>query len=282
MIGEGGGIAGTTRTLPATEESIGRLFVAAARKLTNEAANTYVRLRLAADPTAIGVARLEAFALASRDEVMDAVNARASERIDALRVEHGPAIETRSAAKQARYRAILRQVPAPSLIPFKLPEIAVFRKGTASLPDHVYADGGQALLYFNSWETYSIGPEAAKESTIGWLRNGEREGWFCVPWRDGNIWRGFFPDFLVVREDGERLIVDIIDPHDHTKPDAVGKAKGLSAYAATHAEQVGHVDLVAKIGTRYRRLHLDQSAIRRRVDALTSTGELVNLYQSEG
>lgn len=62
----------------------------------------------------------------------------------------------------------------------------------------------------------------------------------------------------------------------------VGKAKGLSAYAASHAEQVGHVDLVAKIGTRYRRLHLDQSAIRRRVDALTSTGELHNLYQSEG
>ena len=103
-----------------------------------------------------------------------------------------------------------------------------------------------------------------------------------MPWRDGNIWRGFFPDFLVVREDGERLVVDIIDPHDHTKLDAVGKAKGLSSYAATHAERLGHVDLVAKIGTRYRRLHLDQLAIRSKVDALASTAELLNLYQREG
>jgi type III restriction enzyme len=282
LLGEGGTIGGTRRTLPATEESIGRLFVAAARKLTNEAASTYVRLRLAADPAAIGTARLEAFALASRDEVIDAVNAHASERIDALRFEHGPSIETRSPAKQARYRAILRQVPAPSLMPLRLPEIAVFRKGTRSLPGHVYADGGEALLYLNGWEADSIAPEAAKESTIGWLRNGEREGWFCVPWRDGNIWRGFFPDFVIARQDDGRVILDVVDPHDHTNPDAVGKAKGLSAYAAKHAEQLGHIDLVARVGRRYRRLHLDQTAIRKRVDALMSTGELLNLYQSVG
>jgi type III restriction enzyme len=282
VLGEGGTIATTTRTLPATEESIGRLFVAAARRLTNEAASTYVRLRLAADPAAIGVARLEAFALASRDEVMDAVNAHASTRIDALRAEHGHAIEGRSAAKQARYRAILRQIPAPSLVPLKLPEVAVFRRGTASLPGHVYAEGGEALIYLNGWEADSVGPETAKASTLGWLRNGEREGWFCVPWRDGNIWRGFFPDFLIVREDGERLIVDIVDPHDHTKPDAVGKAKGLSDYAGKHADLLGHIDLIAKIGARYRRLHLDQSAIRHKVDALQTLSELRGLYVREG
>ena len=118
--------------------------------------------------------------------------------------------------------------------------------------------------------------------TLGWLRNGEREGWFCVPWREGNIWRGFFPDFLVVREEKDRLTVDIFDPHDHTKPDAVGKAKGLSDYAAKHGDQLGHIDLIAKIGTRYRRLHLDQFAIRKEVDALTSTAELLNLFRRQG
>jgi type III restriction enzyme len=277
-----GAIGTGTRTVPATEESIGRLFVAAARRLTNEAASAYVRLRLAADPASIGVARLEAFALASRHEIMDAVNAHASSRIDALRAEHGHEIEGRSAAKQARYRAILRQVPAPSLVPLKLPEVAIFRRGTASLPGHVYADEGEALVYLNGWETDSVGPEAAKPNTAGWLRNGEREGWFCVPWRDGNIWRGFFPDFLIVREDGERLVLDIIDPHDHTKPDAVGKAMGLSAYADKHSDQLGHIDLVAKIDGRYRRLHLEKAAIRKQVDALQALNELRGLYIREG
>jgi len=147
---------------------------------------------------------------------------------------------------------------------------------------YIITENGETFIYLNGWEADSISPETAKPSTIGWLRNGEREGWFCVPWRDGNIWRGFFPDFLVVREPGERLIVDIIDPHDDTKPDAVGKAKGLSDYAGKHADLLGHIDLIAKIGTRYRRLHLDQLAIRNKVDALQTISELRGLYVREG
>jgi hypothetical protein len=213
---------------------------------------------------------------------MDALNAHASGRIDALRAAHGEAISHLPPARQARYLAILRQVPAPSLVTLKLPEVAVFRKGDAALANHVYSANGDAAIYLNTWETDAIVAETTKPTTLGWLRNGEREGWFCVPWREGNIWRGFFPDFLLAREEGERVVVDVIDPHDHTKPDAVGKAKGLSSYAATHAERLGHVDLVAKIGARYRRLHLEQLATRNRVDALASPAELLNLYQREG
>jgi type III restriction enzyme len=278
-----GGIEGTTRTLPATEESIGRLFVAAARRLTNEAASAYVRLRLAQDPSTIGVARREAYALAVRDDVMDAVNLLASARIDALRTEHGYQVEALSPAKQARYKMILRQVPEPSLIGLRLPEMAIYQRGAESTPRHVYAKGNKALVYLNGWEKDTIRPEADKESTVGWLRNGEREGWaFCVPWRDGAIWRGFYPDFLLVREDGERVVVDILDPHDHTKRDAVGKAQGLSAYAATHGDQLGHIDLIAKIGQHYRRLHLDKSAVRKEVNAISTNAELLNLYRRKG
>ena len=97
---------------------------------------------------------------------MDAVNSHASTRIDALRAEHGGMIEGRSAAKQARYRAILRQVPAPSLVPLKLPEVAIFRRGTASLRGHVYAEDGETFIYLNGWEADSISPETAKPSTI--------------------------------------------------------------------------------------------------------------------
>lgn len=95
-----------------------------------------------------------------------------------------------------------------------------------------------------------------------------------MPWRNGNTWRGFFPDFLVAREDGEAVRVDIIDPHDHTKPDALGKAQGLSAYAAKHADALGHVDLIAKIGRRYRCLHLEKSAIRKQLDDARTLPEL--------
>lgn len=271
------------RTVTATEESIGRLFAVAARKLTNEAASAYVRLRLAQDPGSIGTARLEAFALASRDAVMDAVNKHASDRIDDLRATYGARVDALSPAKQTRYRAILRQAPDPSIIGFKLTDTAIFNRSNDALPRHIYADNeGGAPISLNAWERTSIVPETEKETTLGWLRNGDREGWFCVPWRDGNTWRGFFPDFLVARQDGEAVRVDIIDPHDHTKPDALGKAQGLSAYAAKHADALGHVDLIAKIATRYRRLHLEKSAIRREVDGLTSGADLKKLYEREG
>ena len=283
VLGASGAMESVTRTLPATEESIGRLFVAAARRLTNEVASTYVRLRLAQDPSTIGVARREAYALCVRDDVMDTVNARASARIDALRRKYGLEVEALSPARQARYKAILRQVPAPSLTALHLPEVAIFRRGKEKMPKHVYAEGGDAYIYLNAWEKEAVGAAAEKATTIVWLRNGEREGWaFCVPWREGNIWRGFFPDFLVVRKEGKRLIVDILDPHDHTKPDAVGKAQGLSTYASTHGDQLGHIDLIARIGTRYRRLHLDELAIRKEVDAVKSNTELLNLYKRLG
>lgn len=185
--------------------------------------------------------------------------------------------------REARYKAILRQVPGPSVIGLHLPKVAIFRRGKENTPNHVYAEGGEAYIYLNAWEKEAVGAVAKKASTIGWLRNGEREGWaFCVPWREGNIWRGFFPDFLVARKEGKRLIVDILDPHDHTKPDAVGKAQGLSAYAASHGDQLGHIDLIAKIGTRYRRLHLDEWAIRKEIDAVKSTTELLNPYRRLG
>ena len=86
----------------------------------------------------------------------------------------------------------------------------------------------------------------------------------------------------MAREDGEAVRLDIIDPHDHTKPDAVGKAQGLSAYAAKHSDVLGHVDLIAKVGTRYRRLHLEKSAIRKDLDEARTLAELKSIYEREG
>jgi hypothetical protein len=68
-----------------------------------------------------------------------------------------------------------------------------------------------------------------------------------------------------------------------TKPDAISKAKGLSEYARRHADQLGHIDMIAKVGDRFCRLHLERGAIRIQVDRLgDSLAELQNLYLREG
>lgn len=280
--------ATATKTLPASEESIARIYAIAERKLTGEVAKTYVRLRLGEDPSLLTVARREAYALANRAVAMERLNAHSSARKDELRQQYGPNVKTLTPSQQARYGNILRQASDPSPSEMSLPETAVFPRGEeSSYQRHVYADdSGLAPLHFSSsWETDTIATELERQGSVAWLRNVDRANWaLTIARREGNTWRPFFPDFLFVREADGGLVVDIVDPHDHTKPDAVSKAKGLSDYARKHAESiVHHVDVLAKIGGQYRRLHLEREAIRKQVDALGDSGkELEQLYLREG
>ncbi len=276
----------TVRSLPATEESIGRVFSAASLRVTGEVANTYVRLRLATDPGVASRARLEVYALTGREAAMGALTKHARERIDALRQEHGHAVEALTPAKQTGYRKILRQAPGPTDRPMALPDDIVVERGPDALDKHLYVDanGKAPIKFISSWERETIAEVIADPATVAWVRNPAVDGWaLCLPRLEGNEYRPFFPDFIVVRDDGTGPVADILDPHDHTKPDAVSKAKGLSWFAAHHAEVVGHVDLIAKIGNTYRRLHLEKSEVRDQVNALgDSLPELRNLLERLG
>ena len=274
------------RTLPASEESFARLFAMAERKLTPEVARAYVRQRLAQDSGVINVARLEAYALAVRDKVMDKLNSWASGRKDALRHRLGPDVAAKTPAQQDRYKTILRQAPEPTLMTMTLPEAAMFAAGEIPFEDHLYADeqGETRIRLGSTWETDAVKDALDGNGVIAWLRNVDRAEWaLTLPRWEDNRWKPMYPDILVVREDGQRILVDVVDPHDHTKPDAISKAKGLSRYAALHVEQLGHVDLIAKVDNRYRRLHLEHGAIREKVDALGSDlASLEALYKAEG
>ena len=245
------------------------MFVAAARKLTNEAASTYVRLRLAADPTSIGVARLEAYSLVNRDGVMDAVNAHASTRIDALRAEHGAAIARLSAARQARYRAILRQVPAPSLVPLKLPEVAIFRKGDASARQSRLRRGrrGAHLPQRLGDGQHGPGDHQGHARSAGCAMASARAGSAC-PGATATSGAGSSRTSSSCARMASGWSWTSSTRTTTRSPTRSARRRVCRTTPRKHAEQLGHVDLVAKIGTRYRRLHLDQLAIRNKVDAL--------------
>jgi type III restriction enzyme len=278
---------GTTRRLQATEVTIDREFALARSKLTAEVADAYV-VKRHADGASLRQAKLEARALSGRDGVLGKLEQWALGRIDTLRQLHGTEIEKLSPAARSRYfDGILAQAPDPTVRDMSVPSNADFRRGDKVVPRHLYGlpDSDPAMAFGSSWETDTLENELANREVVAWLRNVDRASWALrIPRRDGNAWRPFFPDFLLVREDRDRLVVDILDPHDYTKLDAVSKAKGLSDYARRHAERLGHVDLIAKFGTTYRRLHLDREAVRKQIDALSDTGnkELAALLQREG
>lgn len=287
LTGESELIPGSTRRLQATGATIDREFAAARSKLTAEVADAYV-VKRRGEGASIRQAKLEARSLSAREAVMAKLEQWALERIDTLRQQHGAQIEKLSPAARSRYfDGILQQAPDPTARDMSLPSNADFRRGDKALPRHLYGepDVDPGMSFGSSWETDTLGQELENDAVIAWLRNVERAPWALrIPRREGNAWRPFFPDFLLVRKDHDRLVVDILDPHDYTKPDAVSKAKGLSDYARRHAERLGHVDLIAKFGGTYRRLHLDREAMRKQIDALSDTGnkELAALLQREG
>ena len=64
--------------------------------------------------------------------------------------------------------------------------------------------------------------ELARDDLVAWLRNQDRKAWsLCVPYMEAGECKALYPDFLIVRDEGDGPVVDIIDPHSlglsHTK-----------------------------------------------------------------
>jgi type III restriction enzyme len=273
-----------TQTITASDAAITRLFGDAKIALTGDVASAYVDARRSNYSVPARQAQLEAHSLAVRDEVRTPLNKAATARIEALRATYGKRLGSLTAAEKSRWKQILRDAPTPTETTITLSKSAIFPKGADAPAGHLFADEqGAAPIKLNNLERAAIGEDLTRPGVIGWLRCVERQSWaLTVPWQDSGITRPFYPDFLVVREEDGVVVVDVLDPHDQKIPDALGKAKGLGDYARDHADEIGHVDLVAEVDGRMRRLHLDSDSVRKAVYALTTLAELTNLYRSLG
>ena len=77
---------------------------------------------------------------------------------------------------------------------------------------------------------------------------------------------------------GAELRVDIVDPHDQSRPDALSKAQGLAEYAKTYGHRLGSIDLIGKVGNRFVTLHLNDEKTRKAVEEAKSNDALALLF----
>ena len=95
-----------------------------------------------------------------------------------------------------------------------------------------------------------------------------------------------YPDFIVIRKDGPHdYFIDILEPHDPTRIDNVGKAKGLAEYAAEY--DFGRIQLIRKMrkptgGEGFKRLDMSKSEIRTRVKSVSTNAELDHVFDDYG
>jgi hypothetical protein len=110
---------------------------------------------------------------------------------------------------------------------------------------------------------------------VAWFRNPPRKPWaLCVPRKDGTIYRGVYPDFVVFRKTLSGVIADIVDPHLLDDSEAPARAQGLAQYAANHADSFGRIDLIIYDGPNDetgKRLDLVDESVRAKVAGDTNT-----------
>ena len=143
------------------------------------------------------------------------------------------------------------------------------------------------MINLNGWERKVIAEEEQKEDFVCWLRNPSRGSWaLCIPYEIDSEKKPTYPDFLIIRRDGSEYVVDILEPHDPTRQDNLGKAKGFAEYARQNPG-VGRIQLIRmqrdSVGQeRAFRLDMSKSSVRDKVSRCASNDELNHVFESDG
>ena len=173
---------------------------------------------------------------------------------------------------------------------FKLPEtirVPHELKGIA-YSNHLFVDdSGFAVIDLNGWEQKVIAEEQEQDDFVCWLRNPSRNSWsLSIPYEMDGETKSTYPDFLIIRKNGPDYIVDILEPHDPTRIDNMGKAQGFAEYARQNPG-IGRIQLIKmkKDSTgkeRPFRLDMSRSMIRDKVSHCASMDELSHIFDDYG
>ena len=155
--------------------------------------------------------------------------------------------------------------------------------------DHLFVDdSGQARINLNSWEEGVLIEEQSKDDYVCWFRNPPRKPWsLCIPYEIDGEKKSAYPDFLIIRKDNDNeYILDILEPHDPSRIDNLGKARGFAEYARQNPE-VGRIQLIrmckdAVGNNRFKRLDMAMSAVRDKVSRAMTNDELDHIFDTDG
>lgn len=193
---------------------------------------------------------------------------------------------------KTQYRNIVRDSAEISNIPFYLSENIAFHndENGDEYDDHLFVDEqtGTVKIKLNSWERLVIEEDRKRDDYRCWYRNPSRGSEaLALYYNYKGIVKPFYPDFIIIRkENGGDYILDILEPHDPTRDDNVGKAKALAQYA-TENPSIGRAQLIrltrTATGDVLKRLDFAaHSELREKVASISLNEELDRLFSQYG
>ena len=272
-----------------TDTDIERQFRLAEAHLGNEGVgNAYVNHYY--DEDEVLNLKIHVIIFAANTDCMDALNEYAQRKFHDLNDANRRRTVTLPEKFKKKYDDIVSDVDIVSKHSFRLPEtIRVPHEMEGKLySNHLFVDdSGTALINLNGWERKVIAEEEQQEDFVCWLRNPSRGSWaLCIPYEIDGETKPTYPDFLIIRRDRSEYVVDILEPHDSTRLDNLGKAKGFAEYARQNPG-VGRIQLIRmqrdSVGReRAFRLDMSKSSVRDKVSHCASNDELNHIFESEG
>lgn len=274
-----------------TDTDIERQFRLAEAKLGHEGiANAYCNRYYNDDD--ILTNRINVILFAADSNAMDSLNAYAKKKFHELNDENRRKTVSLPEKYKKKYDDIVSDGDIISKHNFRLPETIRMPREQQGIAytNHLFVDNsGTAVINLNGWEQKVIAEEQKQDDFVCWIRNPSRGSWaLCIPYEMNSVKKPMYPDFLIIRKDeyGLDYIVDILEPHDPTRTDNLGKAKGLAEYARQNPG-VGRIQLIKmkkdSLGNEKPfRLDMSKSSVRDKVLYCASNDELVYIFDEYG
>lgn len=227
----------------------------------------------------------------------------AVERIDAWQQEHAGTVARmprtiRDLIEPLWYTGTAAMLPTTVIARDTYPTATEKTSGDQTIPidtypNHLYAIGegkphtGQFPVDTSrsSWEQMVLTIELEMSDTLlGWYRNPSSGRYaLAIPYEFGEKTRLMQPDFLFFHQDGDEIVLDIIDPHRHDLNDAAAKWSALARYAVDHPEGLRRVLAVIRDARGdLRALDLRKDGIADKVAAATNKDLMETLFAAEG
>jgi type III restriction enzyme len=261
-------------------ENVEDLFEASGRKLNEGLHKAWWRDRVGNDPAVRETAKLELFALCIDPDLLRKVENASQEKVQKWLKTHSADIAKLDEASRTAYNEVRNLAANPELAPISYPASIQGKEADGKWAKHLYvAHDGLFHAGFNEPERRVLDLTIPKKDVVAWLRNVDRKSWaLCVPYEVDGEFRAMYPDFLVIRKEKGRLVVDLMDPHTISLSDAPAKASGLAKFAAQHADKFGRIELILLDGTKAKSLDLNDEMVRNRVKGIKLVDQMKQLF----
>ncbi len=231
--------------------------------------------------------KVDVLLYASDEECLKELQEYAKKRFHTLNDKYRSKTVSLNDTLRNKYRNIVRDSSDVSNVPFILSENLMLphhSDGTVFY-DHLFVNElGEIKIRLNGWELAVIEEEQKSEEFRCWYKNPTKgSNSLSIAYDYKGTKRSFYPDFLIVRkENGGDYILDILEPHDPTRDDNVGKAKALAQYASDNPV-IGRAQLIRMsdgvAGKTLKRLDFAASSeLREKVKLIITNEDLDKLF----